>query len=208
MRYFNSLPSIINADNQNNFYTLKNLVTRSKLVSTLAKNPLVFYNYSIQDTDTPEIIAKKYYEDSYRYWLVLLANEYMDPQWSWPLNSKQFTEYLIDKYKEEAGAQPPVEYTQTTVHHYEKLITSYDDGTQTTVVKNIIIGEKEYNSMVEKEYTNRFNYGDNIKYTLTKKSVSIYDYEYQLNESKRNIKLINSIYIPQIELQFQVLMGT
>ena len=208
MRYFNSLPSIINADNQNNLYTLKNLVTRSKLVSTLAKNPLVFYNYSIQDTDTPEIIAHKYYEDSYRYWLVLLANEYMDPQWSWPLNSKQFTEYLTDKYKTEAGTQPVLEYTQTTVHHYEKLITSYDDGTQVTTIKNIIIGEKEYNDMVEKEYTNRFNYGDNIKYTLTKKSVSIYDYEYQLNESKRNIKLINSIYIPEIELQFQVLMGT
>jgi len=31
--------------------------------------------------DTPEIVAEKFYGNSYRYWIVLLSNNIIDPQW-------------------------------------------------------------------------------------------------------------------------------
>jgi len=207
MKYFNSLPSILNVSTNRNYVELKNLVVRSKLVTSLSKNPLVFYKYDIQDTDTPEIIAYKYYGDSYRYWLVLLANEIMDPLWNWPLTTNKFGAYLNDKYLAAAGAQPVIEYTQITIHHYEKLITTYDDDTQTTVIKNIIIDEDTYNSLVESTVTKSFASGSNVTYKISKKAVSIYDYEYDLNESKRNINLFRSAYVSDLESQFATLMG-
>lgn len=207
MKYFNSLPTINNQDAFGNVQQLKNLVVRSKLINKLADNPLIYYKYTIQESDTPEIVAYKYYGDSYRYWLVLLSNETLDPLWDWPLTSRQFGEYLNDKYSAAAGAQPVIEYTQLTVHHYEKVITTYDDSTQTTVVKNVIIDEDAYTSLIEKTTERSFSYGSNITYTVSKKAVSIYDYEDNLNESKRDIKLINSNYVSDLETQFQVLMG-
>jgi predicted transcriptional regulator len=106
-----------------------------------------------------------------------------------------------------AGAQPVIEYTQITIHHYEKLITTYDDDTQTTVIKNIIIDEDTYNSLVESTVTKSFASGSNVTYKISKKAVSIYDYEYDLNESKRNINLFRSAYVSDLESQFATLMG-
>jgi len=207
MKYFNSLPIISNQDSFGNVQQLKNLVVRTKLINKISDNPLIYYKYTVQESDTPEIVAYKYYGDSYRYWLVLLANESLDPLWNWPLTSRQFGDYLSDKYSSAANTQPVIEYTQLTTHHYEKLITTYDDSTQTTVVKNVIIDEDAYTSLIEKTSTRSFSYGANITYTISKKAISIYDYEDDLNESKRDIKLINSNYVSDLETQFQVLMG-
>ena len=207
MKYFNSLPILNNKDAFGNIQQLKNLVVRTKLINKLADNPLIYYKYTIQESDTPEIVAYKYYGDSYRYWLVLLANESLDALWNWPLTSRQLGEYLNDKYSAAAGVQPVIEYTQLTTHHYEKVITTYDDSTQTTVVKNVIIDEDAYVALMEKTATRSFSYGTNVTYNLTKKAVSIYDYEDGLNEAKRDIKLINSNYVSDLETQFQVLMG-
>ena len=125
MKYFNSLPYLANQDSNGNYYYLKNILIRTKLVSQLSRNPMLFYKYSVQDSDTPESIAFKYYGDQYRYWLIFIANEIMDPQWDWPLTNQQFDFYIKDKYAADAGGENNVlSYTLGTVHHYEKTITS------------------------------------------------------------------------------------
>jgi hypothetical protein len=43
--------------------------------------------------------------------------------------------------------------------------------------------------------------------SISKSLVTIYDYENLLNESKRNIQLINSSYVNQMESQYQELVG-
>ena len=207
MKYFDTFPFVTTADNKGNYTQLVNLTLRSKLIPQLSRNPLLFYKYAIQEGDTPEIIANKYYGDPYRYWMILIANEIADPQWEWPLSTQQFTKFIIDKYADAAGNQSPIDYTQVTIHHYEKLITTYDDSNQTTVIKNIVIDEDTYNHTVETTKQARFDYGGIVTYTVTKKAVSIFDYENELNEKKRNIKLINANYITDIENQFKYLMN-
>lgn len=208
MKYFNTLPTITNVNDNGSAQILKNLVVRNKLIDTLSNNPLVYYKYTIQESDSPEIVAYKYYGDQYRYWMVLLSNEALDPLWSWPLTSTMFSNYMTDKYSEAANTQNVLEYTQTNIHHYEKLITTYDDDTQVTVIKNVIVDQNTYNTTVERTLKGTFGYGDNITHTTSKKAVSIYDYEYNLNESKRDIKLINSRFVSDLEAQFEVLMNT
>ena len=124
-------------------------MVRTDLIPQLSKNPLVFYQYSIQEGDTPEIIADKYYGDSFRYWITLYSNpNIMDPQSDWPLTSQQFLIYLNDKYATAAnGSSNVLSYTQGTVHHYEKIFTSYDDETQTTAVKSVEVDLDTYNNI-------------------------------------------------------------
>lgn len=209
MKYFNSLPLLINKDSNNNSYLLKNILIRTKLVSELSRNPMIFYKYSIQESDTPESIAYKYYGDQYRYWLIFMANEIMDPQWDWPLTSRQFLAYLKDKYATDAGGVANVlSYTQGTVHHYEKVITTLDNVTQTTAIKSVVVDFDTYNLIQTQTKTKSFSGGATVTHTTSKNAVSIYDYENELNESKREINLINSSYVSGLESQFENLVGS
>jgi len=208
MKYFNSLPYLANQDNNGDYYYLKNILIRTKLISELSRNPMIFYKYSIQESDTPESIAYKYYGDQYRYWLIFMANEIMDPQWDWPLTSQQFLKFLKDKYSTAAGGNNNVlSYTQGTAHHYEKLVTTVDSSTQTTAIKSVVVDFNTYNLIQTKTTTKSFaNTSSSVTHTIGKNAVSIYDYENELNESKREINLINKSYISDVEAQYQALV--
>ena len=198
MRYFDSLPNVVVTNSNNQSYVLKNLLVRTQLIPQLAKNPLIFYKYSIQDGDTPEIIAHKYYNDMYRYWIILFANEILDPQWNWPLNTNQFNDFLSSKY--------PSTNIYTTVHHYEKTITQFDISTQTTTVNTVEITQSDYNSFMPVNSTFTLPTGP-VNYTTSASVVNIYDYEVAQNEAKRTINILNSQYIDQFEQEFKKLLS-
>jgi hypothetical protein len=199
MQYFDTLPKVIHTDDVGTSKIVTNIMARVSIVPKLLKNPLNYYQYDIQESDTPEIIAHKYYGDSYRYWIVMLSNELLDPQWDWPMNNTVFARYLENKY--------PNIQTSSIIHHYEKIITQYDTDSMTTTINKIQITEDVYNSLPASS-TETYNLpaGD-VVVTVETNAVSLYDYELGLNESKRNIKLLNSIYVNQIETEYQKLMS-
>jgi hypothetical protein len=199
MQYFDTLPKIIEYDNKSIGRIFTNLLSRASIIPELLKNPALYYSYDIQESDTPEIIAHKYYGDSYRYWMVLLANEILDPQWGWPMNNNVFNDYLISKYGETFN-------TQSTIHHYEKTITQFDSGTNTTTTNTVEIDLNTYNTTLEttKSYTLPTGI---VTVTISKFAISYYDYELKLNESKRNIRLLNSNYVNQLETELKNLMS-
>jgi hypothetical protein len=47
---------------------------------------------------------------------------------------------------------------------------------------------------------------ETISVNVTRRTVTNYEYEISLNESKRNIKILNSIYADKLEAQFLELM--
>lgn len=53
--------------------------------------------YDIQDGDTPEIIAAKYYGDSGLHWIVMLTNQMYSLD-DFPMNNTVFDNYIRDKY--------------------------------------------------------------------------------------------------------------
>ena len=152
----------------------------------------------MQEGDTPEIIAAKYYGDSYRYWIVLFANELLDPQWNWPLSNKVFEEYVTKKY--------PNIQTTVEIHHREKILTQYDSGTNTETVNRVKISEFDYNQLVESNYYKSLPTGD-VSVAVTKREVTYYEYEMELNDAKKTINLLNNRYVDQIETAFTELMS-
>ena len=199
MQYFDTLPKVLYTQNGvASIYT--NLLARVSVIPQILKDPLIYYTYDIQEGDTPEIIAHKYYGDSYRYWIVLFANELLDPQWDWPMTSGVFEQYLAEKY--------PSTNVYAEVEYYEKIITQYDVDTQTTTINKVRIDEDTYNSLpVTQTATYTLPTGP-VTITTERNAVSIYDYELEQNEAKRNIKILNSIYVNQFEEQFKQLLTT
>lgn len=207
MLYFKSFNKVVTTDYKNNLILLTNLLQRVDIIPKLLNNPLVFYSYDIQENDTPEIIADKYYGDPYRYWLVLLANQITDPQWEWPLTSQQFNLYLNDKYSTVANSNTVLSYTQSTIQQYVKTITTTDSISSNTTSLSIIVDQPTYTLIQTGSTKQTFSDGSSVTETITKNAVSIYDYEINLNESKRNIQLINKNYAYEFEKQLNSLLG-
>ena len=198
MKYFETIPKVVYTDENKNSKIYTNLLARVSVKPTLLDNPVIYYKYDIQDGDTPEIIAHKYYGDVYRYWIVLYVNQILDPQWGWPVTGNTFESYINDKY--------PSINVYDTAHHYEKIVTQVDSGTFITTTNTLVIDEYTYNNLPESTTSVYFPSGT-VTITTTKKIISLYDYELNLNESKRNIKLLNSLYVNQLETEFSDLMA-
>jgi len=198
MKYFEKLPKVIYTDKTGYSKIMTNLMARVSMKPTMLNNSIIYYEYNIQDGDTPEIIAHKYYGDVYRYWIVLYVNEILDPQWQWPVSSNAFDYYIADKY-------PNINVYNTT-HHFEKIITQHDSGTNTTTTNKLVIDEDTYNDLITSTKSATFSSGT-VTITTTKKVISLYDYELELNETKRNIKILNSQYVNQLETEFSELMA-
>lgn len=207
MKFFNSFPKIL--DNNNNYVT--NLIVRTDLIPSLMDNASLFYQYDMQDGDTPEIIANKYYGDPYRYWLFLYSNNIMDPQWDLALSDANFNIYLNSKYAEAAMAmdQSAIEYTQTTINGYYKTISTYDTISQTSSSNDYQIDYATY--LITPEYesiSTTLEDGSTVITTITTYSQTIYDHEIELNEIKRSVKILDSIHARDMENQLTSLLAS
>jgi hypothetical protein len=218
MFYFHSFPKVLTTDYNNNGIVLTNIMKRVSFTPTPATDPLSFYTYDLQEGDTPDIVANKYYGDSYRYWIPLFSSNVTDPQWEWPLDSKTFDEYIANKYFVAAGSpidpntgKPSIPlvntYTQGTVYEYTKTIETVDSYSLKKTINTVVIDEASYNSTETGVTVKTFSDNNTITQTISVGVVSIYDHEFKLNESKRSISLINSIYTAQIESEFYSLIG-
>lgn len=173
--YFDNFPTI-NYDLKKNGKptVLTNLFKRYKIVDAFKKQNAVYYNYNVQDGERPDVIAAKYYEDASLDWVILLTNNIIDPQWDWPLDRRSFENYIIKKYGSLSSAY-------STTHHYEQILRQQQVLFDNTIIpeKTIQIDLTTYNSLSEAD----------------RKIVTSYAYEEELNESKREIKILSEDYI-------------
>jgi len=205
MKYFQSLPLISTKDYNNNSIVVNNLLSRNYFLPQLIQNFSLFYEYEIKEGDTPENIAFRYYDDVYRYWIVLYSNNILDFQSQWPLSSNEFESYLNDKYKDVGGTNV-IAYTLSTIHHYEKLIYTSDNTSSKEKLIKIQIDAESYNTLQESD-SSKTKSGVTYTMRIKKNAVSIYEYELELNENKRKINLLKKEYASDAERQFQDLMG-
>lgn len=215
MRYFATLPTFANdSPNSDHKIAAVNLLARVSFIPELINNPSLYYQYDIQEGDTPEIIASKYYNTPYRYWIVLFTNQMLDPQWDWPKTYEQFGSYIENKYSSEAANSnvSAMVYTQTTNYEYRKIITTTDSTTSNTTIDKYVVDYDTYVNVVPETKTvvfkpNKYNNYATVTYEISKEEVSIYDWELEENEKRRSIRILNSNYVGQLEKEFDSLMN-
>jgi len=95
----------------------------------------VFFTYTLQEGDRPDIIAEKYYEDSNFAWLIYYANEIIDPYFEWPMQQNEFEEYLKIKYGSIAYSQEKILFFRNNWHSNESMISTSAYGSLPSVLK-------------------------------------------------------------------------
>lgn len=194
------------------------IVARAAIRDKYSDRLSIFYPYALQEGDTPELIASKYYGDPEKHWIVLLANDIINPFFDFPLNYSEFNKMLDQKYKTEGAAigRTGSEYASMTLNQnplgYRAHITTTDIISGVSTTETIYIDEKSYNGGLDGYDDDIFNFAtsttqaDDISVTIEKEQVTIYDYEMELNEAKREIKLIRKEYAGQLENELKLLM--
>jgi hypothetical protein len=169
-------------------------ITRRFSVANFISNAAVtFDEYYIQDAERPDHVAYDYYDDYTLDWLVLMTNEIQDPYYEWPLSYEQFNKMIIQKYRglgANESDNATLSYVNQTVHHYEKIIQKNSissDGVQQRIYpeKTVIV---DYTTYAALPVTDR-------------KSVTVYEYEQDLNEERRHIYLLDLHYVHLIKDQ-------
>ena len=209
-KFFNYFPKTIYTANTKvgGLDTVTNIIARFGFEKTLKENSAAFYKYSIQDSDTPEIIAHKYYENSERHWIVLMFNDIVDAQYEWPLRYENFIKYVDSKYTANGAANTTVQtglawaMNINNVHSYYKIIkrTSADG---TVIQEKLQVDANTYANVGATSSSITLQSGNIITQSVSKEKKTYYEYEQEENEAKREIVLLKPEFVPQIEKEFK-----
>ena len=158
--------------------TVINLMERAKIKNVVLDDIIRYFPYSIKENQRPDHVSDEVYGDVKYTWLIFLINDITDPIYDWPLGTREFGTYIKAKYG-------TLLIAKSTIHHYEQILRTRVEATGTTEPipeARIEIDETTYDTLALA--------ARNIKYC--------YNWEVDRNEAKRDIKLIDSLYVADI----------
>lgn len=203
-KYFNFFPKTFYSlsDKSTSADLVINLIARFGFEQSLKENSSIFYPYDIQDGDTPESIANKYYGSPERHWVVLLFNDIIDPQYDWPLDQRTIIKYINDKYTSNGTAnvtpQTGLAWSQSNTKSYYKVVTRVtNNAVRDTIKEKLEVDANTYANVVISTSSYTLQNNTTITQTVTKETETYYTYEVNLNESKRKIKLLRADIVSQ-----------
>jgi len=179
MSYFIKFPKMTyDIKGDKNRKLLPDILRRVKLRSKLKTETMLFDKYDVKENEKPEDVAYKWFGDAELHWVVLMTNDITDRYYEWPMNSVQFAEFLTDKY----GAG-----NEDSIHHYE---VTQDSG------RTSGRGPSDYSYLVEVNSDT-----DNAS------SISNREYEERIQDTKRQIKLLDKAFLGDFIDEFDRLIA-
>lgn len=250
-RYFRYFPTTTYLNR-----VVTDITRRVKIIEDLRADPYAFLPYTIKEGDRAEDVARYYYGDENRVWMVYLSNNIVDPYTQWPLSNSDLEKTVLKKYSRDPvkfsssdidasvismtahgfSTTDPVVYTSSgsvaspLVNGTTYYVIKVDDNRVrlATSAANAKVGTSitltgtggtsqslELNAEVFINSTTidtNILYAENITtpgifastdtylaYPAQWRPVRVYEYEIDLNESKRTIWLVNNLYANQLE---------
>jgi type II secretory pathway component GspD/PulD (secretin) len=200
--FFNYFPKTAYiSDKKSSLTLITNLLTRVKFLDAIKNNVSAYYLYSVKDGETPENLAFRFYGSMERHWVILLLNDIRDPQFDWCMNYETFNRYVEEKYSGLGG----LTYAQSTVQKYLIDETRAIPSLRSSVTETRETDYDTWNSFATSSttltLTNSLNY--TMTKTTSKRTQTIYDYEIELNEAKRSIKVLKKEYVDLVEKELK-----
>ena len=209
--YFSYFPEIAYVSRTNDrsssdeYIVVKNIFKRAKLRDDFYNVVTAFDDYMIISDERPDQVAEAVYGDPRYDWVVLTTNNITNIRDQWPLNAQDFQNYLLDKYGSEE------EYTK--VHHYITEV-SIDTKKRIVVPEGLRVDSNFNSQYLDQTTRQEINYGGTLNSLSTIDSVgtvkdangnvvthdnilavSNYEYEENLNDAKRRIKLLKKDFL-------------
>ena len=183
--YFRPFPKIQYDLKKNNLpLLLTNVTARYKIRDRLKDRVAIYYDYVVQDSDRPDLIAFKYYNDETLDWLIYLVNDIIDPYYDWALTQDSFNKYMTTLYGSVANAK-------ATVYEYRKLLNK-----QSVLFDGTIIPERYV--VVDK------NIYDGTA-TDMRREIDAYEFYDEQNNEKRKIRILDKRFVIDIKSEVELM---
>lgn len=192
-KYFQHFPYILY-----NNEVVTDITRRSSVLKKLEGNPYLFLPYTIKEGDTIETIADDYYGDPGLSWLIVMANNIIDPIADFFKDYQTFNEFVIQKYSKDAEKS-----LDRALKKYEIL-----EWTQnTTRTDNIIYYRSVYNKDVLLSKETFLNNDTTKNFYTDFQPLRFFQYETEENDKLRTIQLISSQYTGQVIQEMRTILN-
>lgn len=148
------------------------------------KDEFILQDYQIMGSDRPEIVANKIYNDLEKEWVLLLTNGVVDPWESWVKPDEVVREQAAFKY----------ENVDDTINGIHSLRDPKTGDIYYELVESVI-----GNGLWYHEGDTSFTYR---QFTGALVPITNIEYELELNEERRTIKIISPRDISRFETRF------
>ena len=174
MQFFQQFPALSyitteGADDQLINRIVPNMTVKLAM-DVLENENLPYFTYRIKDTDRPDTVAVDMYGSTKYAWVILLANKMRD-WYDWPLNDREFYDYMNLKYEYPAGAKNGVDQARSNTALYE-YAWNHPDGVR------LVVSQEMYSNALAVPVAER-----------EVPPVTRYQKEYQANDAKRTIRV-------------------
>ena len=210
--YFSYFPEIAyvsrtpDRTSSNEYIVVKNLFRRAKIRDDFFNVVTAFEDYMIIGDERPDQVAEAIYGDPRFDWVILVTNNITNIRDQWPLNHFDFQNYLLEKYESEEN--------YTKIHHY--ITEMVLDSRKRVVVPEGLRVDSNFNSQfIDQNIGVEVNYGGGTLNELSTVdesgtvkdasgnvvthdnilAVTNYEYEEDLNDSKRRIRILKEDYL-------------
>jgi hypothetical protein len=206
IKYFQTLPKefYFQGDEASSLDIVTNITSLVSINGDLKNNGVSFYDYLVEDGETPEIVAHKFYGNSNKHWIVLMMNDIVHPQFDWPLSTNSLELYIDKKYEVQANnTMSGLQWAKTNTKTYYKIVRKKNVNVNSVDVSYIEIDYSTFANTVyvKNEYTlkngNRIDIESNATY------ITYYTHESSINDKKRRIKMLKPEYVEMVENELQ-----
>ena len=161
-----------------------NLLVEAEVVKIYLEDYRLFYTYIIKNGERPDTLAYDAYGDSTLDWVIFLTNGIIDPYKDWILDEKQLISYLEKKYNTAVEKLTTTTIASSIAYYYYKGIAS--DTPETIASYNYNMTPATYSKL-----------GSPAGWVAK----SVWDYENEINESKREIKMMRNEFVSDFKQQ-------
>lgn len=146
---------------------LTNITRVVAIPEEFRKNEGLSISYAINDLDRPDSISERLYGTNDYWWTVLAMNGMFNIWEDWPMTVDQLNQYIEQEYPDN--------------HYSDTLLFVTPDGNQTDIQAL--------------KMTSDFSTDEDIISVFQLREISILEYETEINDKKRNIRLVHPDYI-------------
>ncbi len=181
---------------ESDFVVAKNFFRRFKIDDNVFGYATFYKKYAVQDGIGIETVANSYYGSPFYDWIIILTNNYINPQFAFPVNSETVRKIAEERYGETEA--------YSGIHHYETI----EKKSGQTVDELDVLALKGGLTVDKKFYDSQFTYFNgtqsvNVNGNTVSKAITNFEYEVEENEKKREIYLLRSTYLKRFVNEFK-----
>ena len=121
-KYFDKFPLITYSNN-----IVVDITKRVTLLDRVSKNPYIFYPFDLSGSERADQFSNRYYDDSYKSWILYLSNNITDPYYEWYLSDDELNNLIEKKYGSIVDAQQKIKYYRNDWENQDPIsVSAYD----------------------------------------------------------------------------------